>query len=137
MNYGIVDASQLEDIDAALRQDLIANGVSCVLLIDTAGNTIAKSDDGKSQYDTLAFAALAAGNYATVDSLANLVGENEFSLQYHKGEKTSINFSKVDEDLLLISIFDRRISLGLLRLKIVDLIAKIKSICAQGQAAGD
>ncbi|MEA2082939.1 MAG: roadblock/LC7 domain-containing protein [Thermodesulfobacteriota bacterium] len=133
MNYGFVNQDQLENIDKALKKDLIDIGVECVMLIDMAGNTIAKCDNGKCTVDTYAFAALAAGNYATVDAMAKLVGETEFSLLFHKGEKASIHFSKVNNDLLLITMFNRELSLGFLRLKVVELIEKIRNICGQSK----
>ncbi|MEW6220617.1 MAG: roadblock/LC7 domain-containing protein [Thermodesulfobacteriota bacterium] len=136
MNYGIVDERQLEGIEAALKEDLIAIGVECVLLIDTAGNTVAKCDNGRCTYDTYALAALAAGNFATVDSMAKIVGEKEFSLLFHRGERSSIHFSKVTDDLLLISMFNRDLSLGLLRLKVAALIEKIRALCGQPAASG-
>jgi predicted regulator of Ras-like GTPase activity (Roadblock/LC7/MglB family) len=129
MNYGINDPSQIDAIDNILKVNLIDNGVKCALLIDTAGNTISKWDDPESNYDTTAFAAIAAGNFATVDSLGKLVGEANFSLLYHKGKKVSIHFSKVSEELLLLIVFSNETSLGLLRLKVNDVIHKVKSIC--------
>jgi len=131
MNYGIVSQQQLEEIEKAIQEELIANGVACAMLIDTAGNTIAKCDDGKSSYDTYAFAALAADNFAAMDSMASLVGEQEFSLLYHKGENESIHFSKVDDDLIMVSIFGKQVSLGFLRLKATALTDRIKKICNQ------
>lgn len=129
MNYGINDPSQIEAIDMILEANLINCGVKCALLIDTAGNTISESKDSETSYDTTAFAAIAAGNFATVDSLGKLVGESEFSLLYHKGKQVSIHFSKVNEELLLLTIFGNEISLGLLRLKVKDVIHRIQSIC--------
>ena len=134
MNYGIEDPTQLDEIDNLLNNFLVETGGQCVLLIDTAGNRISQSDDRKCSYDLVAFPALAAGNYATVDSLAKIVGEPEFSLLYHKGEKVSIHFSKVSEDLLIINIFDNKISLGLLRLKVSEVIKEIRSICQPAEA---
>ncbi len=129
MNYGLVNQDQLENIDKTLKEELVDVGVECVILIDMAGNTIVKCDNGKCTVDTYSFAALAAGNYATVDAMAKLVGETEFSLLFHKGERASIHFSKVNEDLLLISMFDKELSLGFLRLKVVEVIEKIRAIC--------
>lgn len=131
MNCRIIDKSQLDAIDTLLQEHLIASGVRFAMLIDTAGNTIAKCDDGKCAYDSSAFAALAAGNFATVDSMAKLVGETEFSLLFHKGEKASIHFSKVSDDLLLIATFDEEVSLGFLRLKLTELIEEIRGICCK------
>ena len=129
MNHGIESQQQLIDIESALQQQLIDNGVLCALLIDTAGNTVAEQNNGKSQYDTYAFAALAAGNYATVDSMAKLVGEADFAQLYHKGEKVSIHFSKMSDELLLITIFDNNLALGFLRLQVGELREKLQQIC--------
>lgn len=133
MNYGIETKEQLEDIESTLKHELVEIGVVCAILIDTAGNTIATADNGTAKYDTYAFAALAAGNYASVDAMAQLIDEKEFSLLFHKGENNSIQFCKVNEDLLLVNIFSKEISLGFLRLKVVEVIEKIKGICQASQ----
>ncbi len=122
---------QLEKIENILIQDLIASGVHSVLLIDMAGNIIAKSDNGNCEHDVYSLAALASANFAAVDTMAKIVGENEFSLLFHKGEKESIHFSKVQKEFLLISIFGKEVSLGLLRLKVAEAIEKIKEAWAQ------
>ena len=80
------------------------------------------------KYDVYSFAALAAGNFATVDAMAKLVGEQEFSLLFHKGQDSNIHFSKIDDELLLISMFGKEISLGFLRLNVVDAIERIRGI---------
>lgn len=128
MNYGLVNQQQLENIEQILSDDLIAIGVDCAILIDTAGNTLTRRDSGAKKLDVYALAALAAGNYASIDAMAKLVGESEFSLLFHKGENTSIHFSKVDDDILLVMIFDSKVSLGLLRLKSAESIKKINAI---------
>jgi predicted regulator of Ras-like GTPase activity (Roadblock/LC7/MglB family) len=128
MNYGIVSQEQLEKIEEILLQKLIKLGVDCAIIIDMAGNIITVKDNGKSKYDIYSFAALAAGNFATVDAMAKLVGETEFSLLFHKGQDSNIHFSKIDDELLLISMFGRDISLGFLRLNVVDAIEQIKKV---------
>ncbi len=130
MNYGIFNENQLEAINETIKANLIDSGVKYAILIDMAGNTISKHDDGQCDLDTLAFSALAAGNFAAVDAMAKLVGESEFSLLFHKGEKASIHFSKVNDDFLLITMFDKKISLGLIRLKVADTINSIIEIFA-------
>ncbi len=128
MNYGIVSQEQIEQIDMILTDKLIKLGVDCVIVIDMAGNIITARDNGVSKYDVYSFAALAAGNFATVDAMAKLVGEEEFSLLFHKGQESSIHFSKIDDELLMISMFRQDISLGFLRLNAVDAIEKIKRL---------
>ena len=128
MNYGVVSQEQLEKIDEILSEQLIKIGVDCVIIIDMAGNIITAKDNGTSRYDVYSFAALAAGNFATVDAMAKLVGEQEFSLLFHKGTDCNIHFSKVDEELLLITMFGKHISLGFLRLNVVKALEQIRKL---------
>lgn len=128
MNYGIVSQEQLEKIDQIIIAKLIDLGVDCAIIIDMAGNIITAKDNGESKYDVYSFAALAAGNFATVDAMAKLVGEQEFSLLFHKGQDSNIHFSKIDDELLLISMFGREISLGFLRLNVVEAIEQIRRL---------
>ena len=128
MNYGVVSQEQLEQIDQILTEKLIKIGVDCVIIIDMAGHTITVQAHGKTKYDVYSFAALAAGNFATVDAMAKLVGENEFSLLFHKGSESNIHFSKIDDELLLITMFGKNISLGFLRLNVVEAIERIKKL---------
>ncbi len=128
MNYGIVSQEQLEQSDEILDERLLKIGVDCVIIIDMAGNIITARDKGEKKYDVYSFAALAAGNFATVDAMAKLVGEDEFSLLFHKGEESNIQFSKIDEELLLITMFGPQISLGFLRLNVVEVIEEIRKL---------
>lgn len=124
----MLNKNQLHAIDHAIETHLIAAGVDHVIYMDMGGNTIAKHDNGKTRLDSTAFAALAAGNFATVDAMAKLVGESEFSLLFHRGEKLSIHFSKVTSDTLLVSMFNRDISLGMVRLKVSATIKEISRV---------
>jgi predicted regulator of Ras-like GTPase activity (Roadblock/LC7/MglB family) len=58
--------------------------------------------------------------------MAKIIGEDEFSLLFHKGEKESIHFCKVMADFLLVTIFGKETSLGFLRLKVAEAVAKIR-----------
>ena len=119
---------QLGRIEEILQEDFMELGVHCVLLIDMAGNIIANFDNGEVHHDLYSLAALAAGNFGAVSAMAKIVGEDEFSLLFHKGEKESIHFSKVMDDFLLISIFGMETSLGFLRLRVAEAIEKIQGV---------
>jgi predicted regulator of Ras-like GTPase activity (Roadblock/LC7/MglB family) len=123
-----LEAKQLEDIEDLLQHDLIDMGVTCVILIDMAGNIIANIDNGKKKHDIYSLAALAAGNFGAVSAMAKIIGEEEFSLLFHKGKKENIHFSRVAEDFLMISIFGNEVSLGFLRLKVAETIKAIRTI---------
>ncbi len=119
---------QLDGIEAILHEDLVESGVNSVLLIDMAGNIIANRDNGQCDHDVYSLAALASANFAAVDTMAKLVGEQEFSLLFHKGENENIHFSKINPEFLLISIFGKNVTLGLLRLKVTEAIEKINRL---------
>ena len=118
---------QIESIENILQDELIDLGVQSVILMDLAGNVIVNLDAGDAGHDVFSLAALAAGNYGAVSAMANIIGEQEFSLLFHKGEEESIHFSKVMEDLLLLTIFNKNVSLGFLRLKVAEAIKRIRA----------
>jgi len=124
----VFDGNILDLIERILVEELINLGVGSVLLIDMAGNVIINFDDGKTKYDVYALAALAAGNFGAVSEMAKIIGEKEFSLLFHKGEKESIHFSKVGEGQLLITVFGKDVTLGFLRLKVAEAIEKIQGL---------
>jgi len=126
--YTSLGQEQLEKIEAILQEDLISSGVHSALLIDMAGNIIAQHDNGNCDHDVYSLAALASANFAAVDTMAKIVGEEEFSLLFHKGENENIHFSKVGNDFLLISIFGKNVALGLLRLKVAEAIRKMNEV---------
>jgi len=97
-----------------LRQDANAN---VVFLVDKNGQQIAAIGDLAS-LDTTSLASLTAGNVAATDGLARLIGEKEFSILFHEGEKDNIHISIVAQRVILVVIFDERSSLGLVRLRV-------------------
>lgn len=88
-----------------------------VFLVDKNGQQIAASGELEA-IDTTALASLAAGNVAATDSLARLIGEKEFSILFHEGERDNLHISVVGGRVILVVIFDERSSLGLVRLRV-------------------
>lgn len=117
---------QLEFIEDVLTEELLGLGVQLVLLIDLAGNVIVNLDNGQCQHDIYSLAALAAANFGAVSAMAKIIGEEEFSLLFHKGETDSIHFSKIGENMLLLTIFGKDVSLGFLRLKVNEANERIQ-----------
>ena len=120
--------NQIDKIDNILQKDLINSGVSCSILIDSAGNIITSLEDGCRQIDKDSIACLAAGNYGAVKAMANLMGTEDFASLFHMGKKMSIHLKNVSSEFLLINIFDQDLSLGLLRLKVLDVLLKVEKI---------
>ena len=124
----MLDYKQLDAIEQVLLKDLFEAGVDCVFMIDMAGNIVANVNNGDKKHDIYSLAALAAGNFAAVSAMAKVIGENEFSLLFHKGEKENMHFTKIMNDFLLITIFGKQISLGFVRMKVGEAGEKIEKI---------
>lgn len=127
MNYSL-SLKQRKIIEEVLQKDLMPLGLHAMILIDQAGIILANVDNGDAEIDLNSLAALAAGNFGAVSSIAELIGEKEFSLLFNKGARENLNFSRFCENFLLITVFGQETTLGLLRLKIAEANAKLKTI---------
>lgn len=116
---------QIKAISDRLTRDANAK---VVFLIDKNGLLIAASGDEVQSLDTTSLASLAAGNIAATSGLAELIGEREFSNLFHEGERDNIHITLVDERVILVIIFDKRSSLGLVRLRVKRATEEIKKI---------
>jgi hypothetical protein len=50
--------------------------------------------------------------------MAKLLGEKEFSILFHEGQRDNIHISIIGQRVILVVIFDQRSSLGLVRLRV-------------------
>ena len=118
------DYLRLSEVCARLQVDSYARAV---FLLDKDGQllTCEGEVDG---IDTTSLASLTAGNIAATGGLAKLLGEQEFPVQVHEGEKESIHISLIGERLILVILFDDRSSLGLIRLKLKHACADLLAI---------
>jgi predicted regulator of Ras-like GTPase activity (Roadblock/LC7/MglB family) len=119
---------QVDRLEEVLQKNLVDLGVPSAVLIDMAGNIIAELDSGETKHDVYSLAALAAGNFGAVSAMAKIIGEDEFSLLFHKGEARSLHFTKIMNDFLLITIFGQETTLGFVRLKVAESVEKIEKI---------
>jgi predicted regulator of Ras-like GTPase activity (Roadblock/LC7/MglB family) len=65
--------------------------------------------------DVTIIAALAAGSFAATKELARRIGEIEFNALYHQGNGNHIFMNSVDDDTIMITVFGRRTTVGLVR----------------------
>jgi predicted regulator of Ras-like GTPase activity (Roadblock/LC7/MglB family) len=117
-------------ISYTLDTNLLEAGASCALLVDRSGYLIANRGD-PAGLDVTSLAALSAANYGVTEEIARLVGEDNFSLLFHKGKNENVHYSKVGDDFFLITIFDRDTSLGLMRLKTAKVTRDLLPILGQ------
>jgi predicted regulator of Ras-like GTPase activity (Roadblock/LC7/MglB family) len=88
-----------------------------IFLVDKNGQMIASAGQTKG-IDTTALASLTAGNIAATAGMAQLLGEKEFSILFHEGEKDNIHIALVGPRIILVTIFDNKSALGIVRLRV-------------------
>ncbi|MBX3728209.1 MAG: roadblock/LC7 domain-containing protein [Candidatus Sumerlaeia bacterium] len=111
----ILTKTEITQIHRALLQMLKQSEAKCAILVDADGKCLAKKGFTQN-IDTDALAALIAGSFASTRAMAAIVGETDFSVLFHQGEKDHIHNILVDNDTILTVIFDDRTTIGMVRL---------------------
>ena len=124
----ILTAETVQQVKAVIDEKLISDNVQTVLVIDGAGNILAHCGKDTEGLDAISLAALTAANFGATSQIAKLIGENDFSLLYHKGEKANIHFARLSGEMILVSIFGDDVSLGLVRVRVEELAVLIQKI---------
>ncbi|MEN8141023.1 MAG: roadblock/LC7 domain-containing protein [Thermodesulfobacteriota bacterium] len=124
----ILTSETVDKVKAIVNAKLINDNVTTALVIDGAGNILAHCGKDTDGLDAISLAALTAANFGATSQIAKLIGENDFSLLYHKGEKANIHFSRIGNEMILISIFGDDVSLGLVRVRVEELSTEISNI---------
>ncbi|MCG3172003.1 MAG: hypothetical protein GMKNLPBB_00146 [Myxococcota bacterium] len=114
-----------------------------VYIVDRNGQLVAAAGN-VANVDTTSLASLTAGNIATTSGLAKLIGESDFNILFHEGEKINLHLSVVSGRVILVVIFDNRSSLGLVRLRVKKaseelsvMINKVHDRLASGKSASN
>jgi predicted regulator of Ras-like GTPase activity (Roadblock/LC7/MglB family) len=132
----ILREPEYETLLSILRKLLQDASAKVVFLVDKNGTLLASVGDAVG-FDTTSLASLAAGNIAATGGLANLIGEKEFSILFHEGERDNMHLSVVAERLILVIVFDRRSSVGLVRLRVRQATARLTAVMEAALAAGE
>ncbi len=111
----VIKEEDAATIDGILAHFLEESAACEAVLIDRSGHALARRGSSTS-FDVVSVAALAAGAFGSTGAMAQMLGETEFSVLFHEGANHSINVSTVDEATILLVIFDRRTTVGMVRL---------------------
>ena len=114
-------------IDAILQAFLYDSNARCTLLVDRTGQLVTTAGE-KPDFDSVAFASLAAADFSANDQLASMIGETEFSSLFHQGEKESMYLADVARRVILVVLFDNRTTLGMIRIKTKAVVAQLTEV---------
>lgn len=128
----ILTKTEITQIHRALLQMLKQSEAKCAMLVDADGKCLAKKGF-TANIDTDALAALIAGSFSSTRAMAQLVGETDFSVLFHQGERDHVHNILVDNNTILTVIFDDRTTIGMVRLYSKESAAALKDILAQAK----
>jgi len=108
---------EFNQISVVLEKLVKDSNSRMVFLVDKNGQLIAAAGETEN-LDTTSLASLTAGNIAATGGLAKLLGEKEFSILFHEGERDNLHINLIGQRVILVVIFDDRSTLGLVRLRV-------------------
>src|SRR5512140_1528403 len=108
---------EFQEVNDVIERLLQEANAKVIFLVDKNGQLISGVGDTE-RFDTTSLASLTAGNIAATGGMAKLIGEKEFSILFHEGEKDNLHISIVGGRVILVVLFDNRSSLGLVRLRV-------------------
>lgn len=110
----VLTIEDVANLDGILADFLQKAEAELTVVIDRGGNVISQYGD-MNVMDVTIIAALAAGSFAATKELAKRIGEVEFNALYHQGNGNHIFMNSVDDDTIMITVFGKRTTVGLVR----------------------
>jgi predicted regulator of Ras-like GTPase activity (Roadblock/LC7/MglB family) len=114
-------------INTILQELLKNSNAASVLLLDKTGQLIS-SLGNPPQFDMHGFASLCAADFEANAQLAILIGEKDFSTLYHQGSNESMYLARVEQNIILVILFDKRTTLGLVRLRAKKAVDNLETV---------
>jgi predicted regulator of Ras-like GTPase activity (Roadblock/LC7/MglB family) len=114
-------------INSVLKELLKNSNSQSILLIDKTGQMIA-SVGIEPEFDLMSFASLCAADFEANSQLAQLIGEKDFSTLYHQGSDESMYLAKVASHIILVVLFNKRTTLGLVRLRVKKAVEGLNTV---------
>lgn len=114
-------------INSVLKELIDNSNSTSVLLIDKTGQLIA-SVGMEPEFDLMSFASLCAADFEANAQLATLIGEKDFSTLYHQGVDESMYLSRVAQSIILVVLFNKRTTLGLVRLRVKKAVDNLDTV---------
>ena len=131
----VLTIQDVATLDGVLGDFLKKAEADLTVVIDKGGNVISQFGDHKVM-DVTIIAALAAGSFAATCELARRIGEVEFNALYHQGNGSHMFMNSVDEDTIMITVFGKRTTVGLVRFYSTAAAASVANLLKSLQRGG-
>jgi predicted regulator of Ras-like GTPase activity (Roadblock/LC7/MglB family) len=118
------EVRQIQSIADRLQADSRSRAI---LVVDKNGQLIAASGSA-AELDTTSLSSLVAGNVAATGGIAKLIEEEEFTGQFHEGKGISVHMTIVGRKMILVVLFDRNTTHGLVRLRVKKAMGELERV---------
>ena len=125
------DLNKLNETIAKLKKQTKA---LVILIVDETGQLIANTESDPS-IDPILLGTLTAGNFGATTELAKLIGEDDFTLILHEGNKENIHMLAIGEVGILVVIFDNVTPIGLIRMYSKKTVSELEPIMKKMEQA--
>ena len=103
-------------INQILQTLIRAASARSVMLIDKTGQLVSTIGEPPG-FDVTSFSSLAAADFLANAQMAAMIGAEDFAAIVHQGTHESVYLSMIANRVILVVLFDKKTSLGLVRLK--------------------
>ncbi|MCD4706368.1 MAG: roadblock/LC7 domain-containing protein [Candidatus Sabulitectum sp.] len=116
MNESVVTGSNGASINETLARLVEKTEALTALLISRHGICLGQAGGG-ARLNATALAALVAGMFSATKEVANIVGEEQFSILLQQGKKRHIHISLIGEKSMMVIVFEEYSRIGRVRLE--------------------
>jgi|SaaInl4_150m_RNA_FD_contig_91_17591_length_2056_multi_3_in_0_out_0_2 predicted regulator of Ras-like GTPase activity (Roadblock/LC7/MglB family) len=130
---GSLSLEQTQQIEQALKGYVDDVGVTTVLLVDRDGHLVTEAGVTDA-IDPVSFGALISANFASTQQIAGQMGEENFDAFYIQGHERDLYLSAVQEIAILVSIFPKEVTLGMVKVfaeKVVQVLCDTYAAAAE------
>lgn len=110
----IISDHELDTITDALKKLMSDTSATSVMLLDKSGQVIS-SLGMSAKRNATSLGALLAGAFSSSRHIAELLGEKDFRTIFQQGVHENIYTTMVDEQWLLVIVFDKLTHIGLVK----------------------
>ncbi len=127
MSFLVLYSEEYEEIKEILLNLKKETNSRIALIVEKNGQPIAFAGE-MNGVDTTSLGSLVAGNVAATEGLAKMLGEESFPLMFNEGTKENLHITLIGDRFILAVLFDKRTSLGLVRLRAKNAALKLERV---------